>query len=105
MDALKQKTKTVAAKLGDHPNVSEDPSVNPESGIGIDANDGHRESRSAVVARNGADSLADAGKSDVQNRIEAGQGGIEAKDKIQAGTTTSADTVSAASKGGDIERQ
>jgi len=41
MNALKQKTKSVAAKLGDHPNVSEDPNVNPTSGIGIGANDGH----------------------------------------------------------------
>jgi len=33
--------KKVEQKLGDHPNVSADNSVNPDSGTGIGANDGH----------------------------------------------------------------
>jgi len=48
---------------------------------------------------------ADAGKSDVQNRIEAGQGGMEPRDKIKAGSTTSADTVSSAGKLASYEKQ
>ncbi|KAK5734158.1 hypothetical protein LTR17_009141 [Elasticomyces elasticus] len=83
MNKLKQ---TIEKKLGDHPNVSSDPSVQPDSGIGKGANQGD-----------------DAGKSFVQNKIEAGQGSGDASNPgPRAGGTTAPDTVSAGTTSGVI---
>ncbi|KAK4544591.1 hypothetical protein LTR36_004163 [Oleoguttula mirabilis] len=81
--------KKIEQKLGDHPNVSSDPSVNPTSGIGIGANQGD-----------------DPNKSWVQNKKEAGMGAdsrmVEGENArhIHAGSTTSPDTKGAAEASG-----
>ncbi|KAK0939140.1 hypothetical protein LTR29_009250 [Friedmanniomyces endolithicus] len=77
---------TIEQKLGDHPNVSANDSVNPDSGTGKDANQGD-----------------DAAKSWVQNKIQAGQGSGDAMNPgPRAGGTTAPDTVSAAQTSGSI---
>ncbi|KAK5167335.1 uncharacterized protein LTR77_007034 [Saxophila tyrrhenica] len=76
--------KKIERKLGDHPNVSDDPNVNPSSGTGQGANDGNNPNKSWV-----------------QNKIEAGQGSGSPNDRTaRAGSTTIADIVSAADSGG-----
>ncbi|KAK5116583.1 hypothetical protein LTR85_009208 [Meristemomyces frigidus] len=73
--------KKVEQKLGDHPNVSSDPDVNPDSGTGNGVNQGD-----------------DPNKSWVQNKKEAGMGSdsrmVEGENAhhIHAGSTTSANT-------------
>ncbi|TKA69239.1 hypothetical protein B0A55_04260 [Friedmanniomyces simplex] len=75
---------TIEQKLGDHPNVSSNDAINPDSGTGKDANQGD-----------------DAGKSWVQNKIQAGQGSGDAMNPgPKAGGTTAPDTVSAGQTSG-----
>ncbi|KAK0353597.1 hypothetical protein LTR91_018744 [Friedmanniomyces endolithicus] len=77
---------TIEQKLGDHPNASANDNVNPDSGTGKAANQGD-----------------DAGKSWVQNKIQAGQGSGDAMNPgPRAGGTTAPDTVSAAQTSGSI---
>ena len=47
-----------------------------------------------------AESKSDTGTSAVRNKIEAGQGSERAEESVKAGSTTSSDTVSAATTGG-----
>ncbi|KAF2166140.1 hypothetical protein M409DRAFT_23330 [Zasmidium cellare ATCC 36951] len=82
MDKLKDIGKKVEAKLGDHPNVNNDPNIQPSSGV-EDVNSGHNP-----------------GKTGTQNRIEMGQGGEHEKETIRAGSFTAPDTVSAATASG-----
>ncbi|TKA35474.1 hypothetical protein B0A54_12134 [Friedmanniomyces endolithicus] len=89
---------TIEQKLGDHPNVSANDNVNPDSGTGKDANQGD-------ATRFDADSTftIDAGKSWIQNKIQAGQGSGDAMNPgPRAGGTTAPDTVSAAQTSGSV---
>ncbi|KAK5138490.1 hypothetical protein LTR08_000076 [Meristemomyces frigidus] len=64
--------KKVEQKLGDHPNASSDPEVNPTSGIGIGANQGD-----------------DPNKSWTENKVQAGMGSGDNAPHVKTGSTTS----------------
>ena len=81
--------KKIERKLGDHPNVSSDPDVNPTSGTGIEANQGDGEC-AAPLAVIEANQCVDPNKSWVENKVQAGMGSGD-EPRYKAGSTTSAD--------------
>ena len=105
MNMLKSLAKKFEAKAGDHPNASSDPNINPTSGVQHDScGDGKSSDKISPRAQTDVNIFPDPLVKETKERISSGQGSDHPKETIRAGSSTSADTVSAGVASGAIDR-